>query len=546
MQLFQAKSNWERSELCVRNFVWLCLVLSLGRVAATTHYVDLSGNDSNSGLNGAPWRTLGKAFRSVLPDQGDVIRVGPGEFIENEILILKSGVNLIGSGSGRTKILVNHYFSLTDAVSNANPHVDTFPEHFVLQLDGNHQVLKGFSLDGQEKRCHGGIFAARTSLVGFEDLEVTNFRYCGLWVIDAHDTTLRFSHFKNNTYGNPKKAGEGGGDSGAVQYHRGKNLIIHDNRIEETGNLGPDFGGYAMKAQDRSFSVSESNVLEGLRIYHNALLVPSKGAWENGMAPAISAEFLGMALKDCQIYNNTINNHISLAGTTTPGSGIHIHHNFFNLGWGRYAYGVEAMMDNLEIDHNHFFGGIYPIALWGKNPKNHNIHHNVFEGACAGGFTNRELLQYMAPITNLHFSHNSIIDNGGIGRIFALHESSRYEAHNNLILRTLEAKDIWGTDVPGKVSHNFFVNVTPRGDHAMTGNPGITLAEGRPLRPPYYTFAANSPLLDKGEIISPASDGFTGSAPDIGAIENHIPLTIPTAAKSTDAKCVQPQASTTQ
>ena len=65
------------------------------------------------------------------------------------------------------------------------------------------------------------------------------------------------------------------------------------------------------------------------------LIVPTNGAWENGKAPAISAEFPGMALKDCEIFNNTI------------------------------------------------------------------------------------------------------IDNGGIGRIFALHESSSYEASNNVILDTL-------------------------------------------------------------------------------------------------------------
>ncbi len=140
-------------------------------------------------------------------------------------------------------------------------------------MDGGNQVVKGFALDGQDKRCHGGIFAPVTRGVTFEDLHVTNFRYSGLWIIEAHDTVLRFSRFRNNTYGNPKAAGEGGGDSGAVQYHRGKNLTIHDNHIEETGNLGPDCGGYALKAQDRRYSVSETNVLEGLRIYNNTLIV---------------------------------------------------------------------------------------------------------------------------------------------------------------------------------------------------------------------------------------------------------------------------------
>jgi hypothetical protein len=497
------------------------------KISAESYHVSPLGNDSDSGLEASPWRTIAKACNTVAADQGHVIHIGEGTFTETEILKLKSGVSLIGAGSNKTRILVNHHFSLTEAVPNANPHVHTFPEHFVIQMNGSNQVVKGFSLDGQDKRCHGGIFAPWTRDVIFEDLHVSGFRYCGLWIIEANDTILRFSRFKDNTYGNPKASGEGGGDSGAVQYHRGKNLIIHDNHIEETGNLRPDFGGYAMKAQDRKYSVSESNVLEGLKVYNNTLIVPANGAWENGKAPAIAAEFLGMALKDCEIYNNTINNHVSLAGTASLGKGIRIHHNFFNLGWGRYAYGVEAMMDNLEIDHNHFFGGIYPIALWGKQAENHNIHHNLFEGACAGGFANRELLQYKAPVTNLRFINNTIIDNGGIGRIFALHESTTYEARNNLILRTLEPKDIWGTEIPGKVSHNFFANVTPHGENIMTGDPGITLAEGRPLLPPYYTVKPASPILNKGESISPLTDGFTGTAPDLGAIQIGHPLTIP-------------------
>ena len=231
----------------------------------------------------------------------------------------------------------------------------------------------------------------------FEDLHITNFRYCGLWVIEAHDTTLRHSRFKDNTYGNPKGAGEGGGDSGAVQYHRGKNLVIHHNHIEETGNLAPGFGGYALKAQDRKYSVSAENVLEGLRLHDNTLTVPTTGAWENGKAP--------------------------------------------------------------------------------------------------------------------------VIDSGGIGRLFALHEASTYEARNNLFLRTSEAKDIWGTELPGKVSHNFFANITPRGEHAMTGAPGITLVEGDPLPPPYYNLHPDSPLIDKGEILPPWTDGFSGNAPDLGAVE---------------------------
>ncbi len=169
----------------------ICAAIAFGSACAASHYVDLGGDDANSGLEGSPWRTLAMACNSVEADQGHTIHIGEGIFTETKILKLKSGVNLIGAGSGKTKILVNHPFSLTDAVPGANPHVHTFPEHFVLQMNGGNQVVKGFALDGQEKRCHGGIFAPMARNVVFEDLHITDFRYSGLWVIEAHDTRFR-------------------------------------------------------------------------------------------------------------------------------------------------------------------------------------------------------------------------------------------------------------------------------------------------------------------------------------------------------------------
>ena len=34
----------------------------------------------------------------------------------------------------------------------------------------------------------------------------------------------------------------------------------------------------------------------------------------------------------------------------------------------------------MEIDHNVFRNGIYPIATWGGPPDNLNVHDNVFDG----------------------------------------------------------------------------------------------------------------------------------------------------------------------
>jgi hypothetical protein len=495
--------------------------------SAATFHVSLQGNDANAGTRDAPWRTIVHACAQVEPDQGHIIAVDAGTFEETSILSLKSGVSLIGAGKDQTIIRVNHFFSLTDAVPNANPHVHTFPEQFVLQLSGRDQLINGLTFDGQKKRCHGGIFAARAERVTFENLRMHDFRYAALWVIEAYDTTLQDSEFLNNTYGNPRKSAEGGGDSGAVQYHRGKNLIIRRNRIEETGNLRPGAGGYALKAQDRKYSVSADHVLENFQLVHNTLIVPTTGAWENGKAPAITAEFLGMALKDAEMAHNYLNNHISLAGTASLGKGIRIHHNFFDLGRDRYAYGIEVMMDHLEIDHNHFYGGLYPIAVWQKHPKHHLIHHNLFEAACVGRFAGRELLRYQAPITDLRFFHNTVIDHGSIGSIFALHQDSTFQAHNNAFFRTGEPKDIWGTEIAGEVSHNFFARMTPRGLRSFSSEVALAVTEQAPIAAPYASLRQHKELLDRGKILPGINDPFAGSAPDLGALENDQPFVVP-------------------
>ncbi|MFM2243246.1 MAG: hypothetical protein RLZ97_2101, partial [Verrucomicrobiota bacterium] len=67
-------------------------VLAFHSLSAITYHVELTGDDAGSGQEASPWRTLAKACQTVEADQGHIIQVGKGTFIEAGILTLRSGV----------------------------------------------------------------------------------------------------------------------------------------------------------------------------------------------------------------------------------------------------------------------------------------------------------------------------------------------------------------------------------------------------------------------------------------------------------------------
>ena len=506
-----------------------CLIsLSLG---ATNYYVTTSGNDNNSGLSGSPWRTISKAVSSVAANAGHVINIGAGTFTESNIISIPSGVSLIGAGSSQTSIMVNHYYNITDF--NQWLQETYHPEHFVIQMNGSNQTIKGFSLNGQSRACVGGIYARNAANCIFDDLNVQNFRISGIWLeAGASNTEIKNCYIKNNAMAAQS------GDTGNILFGFSLNLSIHDNYIEEQGAVSANTGGYGIK---RALNVNacpwdceNSNYHENMQIFNNTIIVPENGAWINpgdgSYAPAIAIECNGGIMKNCRIYNNNINNHISLVGNfngATSGNACRIDHNNFNLGHGRYAYAVEANVPGLEIDHNFISGGLNPIAMWdGRRTDNsfydHKIHHNIFYDQWAG----RDIVYYNeAPRggNGFMFYNNTIIDNNGLSRIFSADGGEQYnkvDIRNNIFASTYGSRgDIFGVNYSGTVSNNCFYNITSKGSNNITSNPNVTLSGNQPS--PFFQLQSGSPAINAGVVISGVTDGSIG-APDMGAFENGV------------------------
>src|SRR6185369_13011784 len=74
------------------------------RSAATTFYVSPSGNDASNRSAATPWKTLKYAVTKTPANQDYTIMLSEGTFIENGLVEVPLGVNIIGAGIDKTII----------------------------------------------------------------------------------------------------------------------------------------------------------------------------------------------------------------------------------------------------------------------------------------------------------------------------------------------------------------------------------------------------------------------------------------------------------
>src|SRR5688572_14125064 len=141
-----------------RIIILALLTISFQCAFATVYYVSTSGNDAGgNGSSASPWRTLAFAVTKVAANQGHVIKLSAGTFVESKQFNVPPGVSVEGAGIDQTiiKAASSFYFYPAD------PGFAT--EKFLIALssgsatNGN-QSLKNFTVDGDAKKLHGGIY----------------------------------------------------------------------------------------------------------------------------------------------------------------------------------------------------------------------------------------------------------------------------------------------------------------------------------------------------------------------------------------------------
>ncbi len=487
------------------------------------YYVDTSGNDgTGDGSVGKPWRTLLYAVSKVPANQGHVIMMSAGTFVENGPIYVPAGVSIEGSGKDLTIIKANSaFYYYPDSPSYAT---DKF---LICLVSGSYavgnQYLKNFTIDGDAKKLHGGIFVNQRTSVLIDGIKVTGTDFSGVWLWDVKDSRMTNSDLINDSWGSSNYC------VGALNLGNLERVEIDHCYINEDT-------GYGVKA----IGPAPYNNLRYLKIHDCTVTVNPTGLWNGGSAPNIAIELWQVEPVGCEIFNSYIDNTISLVNeNNTASSGvqtIRVHHN--NLDMATRAkgsgYAIELTIHDAEIDHNYFNKGTYAIAHWAIAAyvmKNWSIHHNIFYGM-QGNYPVDILRAQNAGLHNVNFYNNTIEFEGTqTVNLVGLYggASDQVNLKNNLVINNNTAYSYYpnqlvhlenGATLSTLTVTNNLLYKLPLGSvsgtyaNNLSSDPLIVKSGSRP--DPYYTPGAGSPLIDAGTNVG---FSFLGSAPDIGAYE---------------------------
>jgi hypothetical protein len=509
----------------------LLLLLPLPEAMAITYHVRLNGSDAvGNGSTTHPWRSLKHAVSQVSPGQGHVILLGQGIFVQNGAVDIPPGVGLEGAGAGQTFLKASGSFYYHP------PNPGYAPEKFLIRLTGynpenGNQALRNFSIDGDSKKLHGGIYVRYRDNVIIENVNVQNTNFNGIWLLDVRDSRVQNVYLRNCAWGS------NGFCSGALNVGNLERVEISKLDIDESS-------GYGIKA----IGPDGYNNIFGLKVYDSHISVNPVGFWNSGTAPNIAIELWQVNLENCEIYDSYVDNTISLVNANAiPSTGIQtirVHNNILDIDTraNGNGYGIELTIHDAEVDHNFFIKGYYGIANWDNPMQNWSIHHNVFY-ALQGEYPGEIVRSQWGGLHNVQILNNTVEFEGNktmnfvglyggtsngleIRNNLVINSNSSYSHYPNELIHTENGAAIDGLTIldnstsglaPGGLIESLLELLPlPPPDIVLNilPNPAVAKTGSRPT--PYYIPSPGSSLIDRG---SPSGFPFLGNSPDIGAFE---------------------------
>jgi hypothetical protein len=435
-------------------------------IPAGAYVVSTSGNDANAGTASAPWRTLQKAADTV--PAGATVLVRSGSY---------AGFVMRRSGTIGSVIAIKGYPGDTRPVIQGDASTVN-----VIRLTAVHDValaglvVQGAAADksGAGVRVENG--SARISVTG--SLLTNNFSY-GIYVSGSTDVTIADDEFSYNAQGiTVSRAGEG------VLITR--NLVHDQNRMVVNTPGGNDDHG----AVGIAFVKTTGHITASFNQVWNNRAVSYDYGWDGGAFEIFGASHVSML--DNRMWNNK-----NVLETGTDGE-LACSDNLFarNVAYGATTAGTSVgLMLRCDQDDRILNNTFYGLDDW------------VFTIVNGGG-------TYGSTVDGLHILNNIIDQNSG--KIYAFMSAMPASL---IIDRNLLYNGSGGTlaYVAGKGSTASLATLRNWTGYEGTGvnaNPQFVDAAGHDLR-----VVTGSPAIDHGMFLSPITDGYVGSAPDIGRYE---------------------------
>jgi hypothetical protein len=482
-------------------FVLFIFVISSSAIA-TTYYVAGNGNDSNTGVLSAPWKTVQKAAATAVA--GDTVYVRGGTYQGN----------LFPKNSGTVGGYIT--FAVYSGESVTLTHNPAQEENVVNLRGKSYIVIDGFTLDGNwtgswVEGYKGGDY----NIIRNNTMKNCNRTRSGIFVtVGTHWKILN----NNMSHGQPNATDSQGTD--AITLHSGDHLV-EGNTIVNAEHATVLAGGSNIVVRNNYLSnqynqVANSGSVTGDKkiLWENNVLVGSTNTPRDlGQAQGIQLNSQQTIIRRNVVYG-TFSAGISLECYLTDGEAQDVHGNrvYNNVLFGNHDSGIRVsryqagavMSDN-----------VFKNNVLRKNELSHvstNYQQFYFMDSASGQ-------------SNFNYAVNS--------SIFANNDFSAAVSNTNVIGATSAlGPDVvhvllwWQTNYPSKFTNNLetdplFVNESGYDFHLQSNSPLINA--GADLTNTVGSGSGTQVVVDDAKYFS---DGFGVVDSDWIKIENQIPVQI--------------------
>lgn len=320
------------------------------------------------------------------------------------------------------------------------------------------------------------------------------------------------------------------GTFGGIVEIRGDNTSLQNCEIRQGFQALDEMGNSDAQVGEGSVWVRASNVL----IKDNLI----KGGSLSGISVQGWGDVNAVSITGNEILEfNTVGNHSSPIRCRAPQSVI-----ISNTIIGGGRDGIFIPSENSEVAWNDVSdvmrinndGGLFYV-VGDDSDKNTTIHHNWFhdsfgpdyaDGRCAGIYLDNDSKGYDV--------HHNVVWNVSWSAVQMNWDAWNNDIFNNTFWNVQQAMGIWlngRTQINNRIWNNYGSSGPWEGqdvaDNVIDANNPFLDLEEQDFRP-----ANGSPLVNAGRIIPGITDGFSGSAPEIGAYETGLPVWIPGAPRA--------------